>query len=40
MGDEKMDRSELAAALTALGDTLAARGIVFEGVLVGGGNLL
>lgn len=35
-----MDRATLATALTALGDTLAARRQRYEVVLVGGGNLL
>ena len=40
MGPTRMDRTALAAALTALGDTLAARGLAYEVVLIGGGNLL
>jgi hypothetical protein len=40
MTTDTMDRSTLATAMTAVGDTLAARGGKHEVVLVGGGNLL
>ena len=36
----RIGREQLEAALAALGELLAARGVRYEVVLVGGGNLI